>query len=107
MAITPEVRPRLDPRNPIYCRVGLGHWAIYKAPEENPEYPWFVEHRIVPSVSDPRRPHDDVEHEYGSFRTHEAALRAALEWFDRECRVYEAWHRRLNCPKVGQGKARP
>lgn len=79
----------LDQTLPIYSYIGLGHWAVYKNADENPEFPWFVEHRLVDNEHDLRWPHDADEHEHGSYRTWEGAFTAALMWFDAECRDYE------------------
>lgn len=79
---------RLDPDLPIYSVIGLGHWAVFKNADENPKYPWFAEHRICPHPADLRRPHDEENHEYGSFATFDEAIRAAADWAE-PCHQYE------------------
>jgi hypothetical protein len=97
-----EARRRFDQSNPIYGCIGIAHWAVYKDEESSPTHPWFVEHRIVQSEADLRRPHDDDEHEYGSFLTWEDAYRTALDWFDAECRDYEDTQPFIKRPTLGR-----
>jgi len=65
-------------------RAGRAHWAVYKNAGADPEYPWFVEHRIV-KPGHPRYAHDDHEFEYGSWPTFEAALGALAEFTRGGC----------------------
>lgn len=64
---------------------GKAHWAVYKVASADPEYPWFVEHRIVPE-DHPRHEHDNRDdYEYGSWATFEDALAAVIDFSTGGC----------------------
>jgi hypothetical protein len=64
---------------------GRAHWVVYKQAGADPEYPWFVEHRIVPE-GHPRHEHDDRDdYEYGSWSTFEHAIAAVIDFSTGGC----------------------
>lgn len=80
---------------------GRAHWAIYKMAEHEPEYPWFVEHRVVePDHS--RYEHDCHEFEYGSWATFEDALGAFLDFSKGGCLLADGTRLTIERPTVGQ-----